>query len=580
MRSWVKKVLFTLCVLFLISNASAYSVSGNLSGVTWLSVKGIVAVPTNFSTYYTTTAILTNSYTFSNLPEGQYWIFAFQDANIDSIPELTELRGVYGGTFAAVLNVNTNLTGINIALGHPTAGGFDGHVSYSGVQSSYCFIGAYTNPLCTGVMHGGGFLLITTGNGDYFTFLDGPGTYYVQAVMDLNGNHLWDQGEPIGHYGGIVRAPVEITTTNFPHNVNITLNDLPQLPAPPVIVHDPLDDQRPSAFTVTATITDPLLSFSAALYHRLAGTGTYTAYPLNTTGNANEFAATLGPLANGVYEYYLQATDFYGSISTTPTYTFDAAPCLGQELAYDDGSAEYYNWSEDSTGNHVKWAVKFGPVPTPYLLYGARFAVSRLFPDNTHSQITLAIYDVNPENNLPGNLLYSNLNGTIGDVIGGVPAGVNWAQSVFRDESGNPLTLNVSEFFIAVSNPGDAQVEAFGRDTNGANQHRSYLWDPCNGNWFSEDSTGASSNAYPGNRMIRAQGFSLVPPTVVIKREGDGVILRWNDLGAPYYRIYSRTSDSGAIDELLASVTTNYYLDNSTSPTARRVYIVKTSDTP
>jgi hypothetical protein len=574
----MKKLLAILILAAAISNAHAWSVSGHVSGGTGLALRFVMAIPAAFDTFYATAAIpILNTYSFSSLPDGDYFLMAFQDVNGNQQPEITEPRGMYGGTFALDLSVHQNWTSRDISIGTPTAGCFDGHLSYSGTQSNFSLIGVFDNPQCTGAIHGGGFLLDHSGNGDYFTFLTGPGTYYVYAILDVNGSYQWDAGEPVGYYGGMVRAPVVITASNFPHGVNITMTDLPLLPPAPQISHDPLCDQVPAAFTVTAIVTDPYIPFSVQMWQRRVGDLIFNPQPMTVTGNPNEYAAMIAALPESRYEYYLSATDIYGGVNSTELNTFSSGALIGTELAYDDGSAESFNWSSTDPGFRTQWAVKFGPVVTPFWLYGARFAVSRSLPDAMHSSVNVQVYGVG-DDGLPGDLLFAGLKGSIGNVVGGPLPGTNWANVVLRNESGNPLILNSSEFYLAVSNPDVTMLDAFGNDTNGPSQHRSYLYNPCSGRWSNEDDT--ENGGHPGNRLIRATGFSLASPTVVIHPVINAVELDWNNLGAPYYRVYCGASASNTGETYLGSVATTSYIDSTNTGLLRRFYSVTTSTTP
>jgi hypothetical protein len=574
----MKKLLITLCVCVMLSNAHAYTVSGSISGGSGLALRICLAIPTAFDTFYTAVAIpFLNTYSFSNLPEGSYYLMCFQDVNSNQLPEITEPRGMYGGTFAQALLVNQNWSGRNISIGTPTAGGFDGHLSYSGTQSNFSLIGAFDNPRFAGEIKGGGFMLDHSGNGDYFAFVNAPGTYYLYGILDVNGNYRWDEGEPIGYYGGMVRAPLVLGTTNYPHGVNITLDDIPQVPPPPVITFTPLADQPPSAFTITALIHDAYIPFSAKVYYRLSGSTGFDSLNMALTGNPAEYAVSLGPLAEGCYEYFQRATDIYDGAASTGISAFTVGASVGAELAYDDGGAEMFNWSEADPGFHTQWAVKFGPVQTPYRLYGARVAVSRSLPDTLHSSFAVRLYDVDGDG-LPGNILYDKVTGSIGNVIGGLPAGTNWANIVLRDALGEPLIVNTSEFYLAVSNSDVLQLEGFGLDTNGPRRHRSVFYDPCAMLWHSEDDTLVSSNAHAGNRLIRATGFPLVAPTVVIARSGNSMQLSWNDLGSPYYRVYSSTTGSG--ETYLGTTNTPAFTDTATTSVLRKFYAVRTSTLP
>jgi hypothetical protein len=68
-------------------------------------------------------------------------------------------------------------------------------------------------------------------------------------------------------------------------------------------------------------------------------------------------------------------------------------------------------------------------------------------------------------------------------------------------------------------------------------------------------------------------------PTVVVSFSGHDIALHWDDLGAPYYHVYSATSEVGPFTTLEGTVTTNSYLDVSPSE-VQKFYVVESSATP
>ncbi len=339
--------------------------------------------------------------------------------------------------------------------------------------------------------------------------------------------------------------------------------------APPVLTHDPLDDFAPGSGVITALASDtePAAAIaSIKMFRRLVGAGSFDSTNLTATGNPQEYSASLAGLAAGSYEYYVRAADNLGLTTLVPAgapaslYSFDVDDLCATELAYDDGSAESYNYPGDDAGVGILWAVKFGPVQYPFVLCGARFAAARTIPSSVHTQVYFAVYLADGAGGLPGLLVQDGITGSIGNDVGGTPPGTNWAQIVLHDDLGQPLQINAPEFYVAVSNEQIGKIEAFGRDSNGANAHRSYFYDTCEDEWISEDDL-INPNAYPGNRLIRAQGFPLVPPTVVIRRIGNDIRLDWNNLGAPLYRVYSAPTAAGPFTTLEGQSTGTSFLD-------------------
>jgi hypothetical protein len=180
---------------------------------------------------------------------------------------------------------------------------------------------------------------------------------------------------------------------------------------------------------------------------------------------------------------------------------------------------------------------------------------------------------------MPGTLVTTKSVGSLGNVIGGVPIGVaNWIDVVFLDAFDNPLILN-GDFYVAVANPGSASYDAFLHDESSAPSGRSVVYDPCDAIWIDE-SDPVHSSARNGNRMIRIGGFSLEPPAIVISRSGNDIQLNWNDLGTPYYIVYSSLDSDGPFSTLEGTVTTNSFTDVGAVAEEIKFYIVQSSVQP
>ena len=382
---------------------------------------------------------------------------------------------------------------------------------------------------------------------------------YPSGTWDtLRANTANDGGESWLVTGpATLQARVRISSISSPSirdtcNANFAIFGLP-----PRVFHDPLGDvvQGGGSVRVLAHADGPLVVASVVMYYRTTGAMTFDSLILSAT-TGDEFGASLGGLATGSYEYYIRVADNYGTATTLPPsapaylYAFDVGDLCGGELAYDDGTAERFNSCNDPDGVAMEWAVKFGPVPVPFALCAARFAVSRIVPDSAHANVRISVYAADGPGGQPGGLLYSESTGSVGNVLGGLPAGTNWAYAILRDGSGLPLVITSPEFYISVANLDIGNVEGFGRDANGANQHRSFFYDPCEGLWFSEDDTLLSDNAYPGNRLIRAVGQLLAGPTITINRVGNSIQLFWNDTGAASYHVYGATVFDGTYTQL------------------------------
>jgi len=339
--------------------------------------------------------------------------------------------------------------------------------------------------------------------------------------------------------------------------------------APAVILHDPLDDQDDAPFTVTAVAMDERPGIDARFHYRLIGS--WQQILMTATGNPNEYACPVPPLAEGEYEYYLTMRDSYDQTTTSETRTFRVAYSGPMELGYDDGTAEAAHWAADSD---FQWAVKFSPDGGGFALCGARIGVSMTKPTTMHTPIEVSVLSADGQDGLPGTALATRTVGSVGNVIGGgTPGTVYWADVRFYYGVDSPLPVT-GDFYIAVSNPTPSGIEAFLHDTSSTAAGRSFVFDGCTSQWRSETATDSVTKR--GNRMIRALGFSLEPPALTATRSGSDIVLRWNDTGASLYRVYSAPTASGPFETLEGSTSATTFTDvGAVNESAVKFYVVK-----
>ena len=359
----------------------------------------------------------------------------------------------------------------------------------------------------------------------------------ISSSTTDDGDYSWSVTLP-----ATTTARVRVTSLTYPAvsdesdvNFTITVGNLP-----PEITHDRLDDQDYDSFDVTADVSDDDAGFVARLFTREAGTADYDSLELSPTYNGDEHAVSL-TMPVGSYEYFLRVIDAGGLSAATSVYTFDVQDYFGIGQQFDDGSAEASHWSETET---MKWAVKFDAGVDSYVLSNAKIGVSAEKPASSYSELIVSLYLADGVGGIPGTLVDSKTIGSLGNVIGGVPTTQdNFVDVVFLDASDNPLVLT-DDFFIAVENS-TAGYDAFLHDENGTVAGRSYVYNSCEEIWI--DETSVHESARPGNRMIRAFGFSLTPPNIVAYRNGSDLKLDWDDTGAPYYKIYSSLDPDGPV---------------------------------
>lgn len=347
----------------------------------------------------------------------------------------------------------------------------------------------------------------------------------------------------------------------------------------PVLRHDPLADVAPGTGTVTAWAWSPSAAVAMGgvkMLYRQWPSLMFDSLALASTANPNEFAASLATLDTGFFEYYIRATDLAGRAAYAPPdapasfYRFEVDLISPNELAYDDGGAEAFTWNEAGSYAGHKWAVKFGPVNIPFALCGARFAASRLWPDSIHHEVAVAVYAADGLDGTPGTLLRQVRTGSIGNVVGGLLPGTHWAQVSLRDTTAGVLLIADPEFYIAVFNPDSGVAEAIGRDTTGVPAGRSFVYDPCADLWLNEADVSAAT--FGGNRLLRAQGFSVFAPQVVILRDGDHIILHWPPTGAPLYRVYSAPTSDGPFTTFEGMTTDTTFTDTNAVPSGIALY--------
>jgi subtilisin family serine protease len=378
------------------------------------------------------------------------------------------------------------------------------------------------------------------------------------------------------------QARIRISSVNNAAITDVSDGNFLLVGTPPLINHDALCDFAQGSGTITANSSSLTSSIaSVRMFYRVSGGGSFDSLALSPTANPGEYAASLAAFGAGSYDYFVRAADAVNLTTSVPAlapaewYGFRVGSICSSELAYDDGSAEKFNYPAGDSVD-FRFAVKFGPVQTPFVLCGARFAASRSLPDNVHTPVHVCVYAADGIGGMPGTLIQDVVCGSVGNRIGGLPAGTNWAQVILRNDSNAPLQINSSEFYVGVSNMVSGLIEAFGRDTTGTNAHRSVLYDACEQRWISEDDT--SSTAHAGNRMIRAQGYPLLAPIAVIWYNGSAVKLNWNRTGAPVYNVYSASAASGPFSLMQTTVDTFFSVAGvDTSSAVKMFYQVKSA---
>lgn len=398
----------------------------------------------------------------------------------------------------------------------------------------------------------------------------GP-TEILEAATANDGSHFWTPVGPVTPFARLIVSSLDFAgIVDSSDNVFVILD---QPNSAPLLEHDALHDQLPGNVTLTAIVADDYPGFSTRLFYRLMPGTVFDSVAMAATGNPDEFAATLS-LSAGRWEYFVRVVDSHNAVSLTDLYAFEVGAAGAGMIAYDDGTAEASQWGFD-TG--LQWAVKFDAPQTPYVVEGALIGISAASPDPRHQLLRVQLLNVDG-GGMPGSLILEETVGSIGNVIGGIPGNPdNFTRVLFRDETGAPPVVN-GAFCVAVANPNSGAYESILHDTSSARQHRSFVYVPCDTQWHNENE--GIEQCSPGNRMIRATGFALLPPTVTAIRVGADIRLRWNSTQAPYYHVWSASTQGGLYSTFEGSATDTVFLDLGAISQGLKFYTVQSSTTP
>lgn len=245
---------------------------------------------------------------------------AFQDLNVNLIPDIDDPRGFYGGDIPTILEVNSNLEDIDIELTPPNTGGFSGTITHEGAETGGTYIFAHRTNSFDGLPNGAGVLFNDTGNGDYTAIVDSFGVYYAYAFMDLNSNFQFDEGEPYDVYGDDAEPePITIEQgEQYPDEIDFELIATPSATPPAREVSDfKLGHVYPNPFNAATTIPfslDRQMEIEIVA-HDMLGRTVATLVSGSFPAGEHSIQFGNGSLASGVYVIELRA---HGVSTCTP----------------------------------------------------------------------------------------------------------------------------------------------------------------------------------------------------------------------------------------------------------------------
>jgi hypothetical protein len=228
------------------------------------------------------------------------------------------------------------------------AGGISGTITYSGpLAPTTVKIGVFTEP-CFSQSAADGEAYAP---GHYEVFPLAPGTYYLGAFMDMNGNDEPDIGEPAGLYdtnGDDLADPINVQAGETRTGINFALNVTVQMSTISGSVSKQPDVTASDTTYVMCFLQDPTQSEGSEpiLAGMIpSGTGSYTTLPLpmmcyyvicfmDTNHNHElDFAGDTPAEPVGLYGYVNQ----YGEPVFTPIFLTEDATGINMVLFYMTG---------------------------------------------------------------------------------------------------------------------------------------------------------------------------------------------------------------------------------------------------
>jgi hypothetical protein len=197
----------------LAGSATAARLSGNLnhngagSGLYYVYV-----VRLGFSDFIAGTDVLSSPgrWEVNGVENGSYFVFAWRDANHNFLPSRGEPVGFHGSILpqGVIVSNNQNQSGIDVSLSPVNAGAeVRGRILYSGPLRGRIWVVPHLGTELTPLnVRGAPVTMLSPG--DYEAIVLQSGEYSVTAWLDVNGNLIYDEGEPSG-----ISHPVTVDIT-------------------------------------------------------------------------------------------------------------------------------------------------------------------------------------------------------------------------------------------------------------------------------------------------------------------------------------------------------------------------------
>jgi len=365
-------------------------------------------------------------------------------------------------------------------------------------------------------------------------------------------------------------------------------------PRPPIITHEHHTDDGPATFVhgqncirITAQVLDPNNDpVSVLLWYGDDATHNFVSTPMTPVTGCEYMNLYEGYICDldtcHRYGYYFSADDgdpqtpttYLPATAPTDHYHIDIMDNTMPQIAYDNGPVWYARY--DPNYWETRFAVRYTPSSYPYYLGGAMVMVGSTFPDDDHEDIVVELHDDNGVDGSPGTLLRlpSLENGTSWNPATEMPDTIcddtSFASWVYI-KIDPCVEIMDGDFYIAVRNRGGSvgtDQEAFGYD-NGPQSvpYRTWIFYGDIGRWR-PDSLGDPMGGSSTNLMLRAiecPCHLVVPTDVTVYKDPatSNKIVRWTNMGVPYYYVYRSTTDPYSGFTKVATTTDTFYVDTT-----------------
>ena len=259
---------------------------------------------------------------------------------------LTDYRTYVGRVGIGAMDASANHLASEYVWSFVTgnAGGISGTISYSGpLTHTSVKIGIFAEPCFTQSVSDGEAPV----PGHYEVYPLAPGTYYLGAFMDVNGNDSPDIGEPAGMYdtnGDHLADPINVQAGQMRTGINFSLGITVQLSTISGSVSKQADVTASDTTYVMCFLEDPTQDGGEPILAAIlpSGTGSYTTLALpmmcyyvmcfmDTNHNRQmDFSGDLPSEPVGVYGYL----DQYGGVVFTPIFLTEDVSDIDMTLFY------------------------------------------------------------------------------------------------------------------------------------------------------------------------------------------------------------------------------------------------------